>query len=102
MINFFRKIRQRLLAENKIGKYLAYAVGEIVLVVIGILIALAINSWNQDRLDVKKESKILNNLVTDLEEQSLALEEYIIEETGYYESGIYIADHYSRNKGCSQ
>jgi len=47
MIKFFRKIRQKMLTENKFSKYLIYAIGEIVLVVIGILIALAINDWNE-------------------------------------------------------
>lgn len=50
MIKFFRKIRQKLLSENKFSKYLIYAIGEIVLVVIGILIALGINNWNSERL----------------------------------------------------
>ena len=49
MINFFRKIRQQLLIENKTGKYFKYAIGEILLVVIGILIALGINNWNDER-----------------------------------------------------
>ena len=49
MINFFRKIRQRLLTENNFGKYLLYAIGEIALVVIGILIALQLNMWSDDR-----------------------------------------------------
>ena len=49
MIKFFRKIRQRLLTENKFSKYLIYAIGEIILVVIGILIALQINNWNENR-----------------------------------------------------
>ncbi len=53
MIKFFRKIRQNLLLERKTGKYLKYAIGEIVLVVIGILIALQINNWNENR---KKET----------------------------------------------
>ena len=44
----FRKIRQRLLSENKFSKYLIYAIGEIILVVIGILIALGINNWNEN------------------------------------------------------
>ena len=48
MINFFRRIRQKLLSENKFSKYLVYALGEIVLVVIGILIALQINNWNEE------------------------------------------------------
>ena len=49
MIKFFRRIRQKLLSENKFSKYLLYAIGEIVLVVIGILIALQINNWNENR-----------------------------------------------------
>lgn len=49
MIKFFRKIRQKLLTENKTEKYFKYAIGEIVLVVIGILIALNINNWNESR-----------------------------------------------------
>ena len=49
MIKFFRKIRQQLLSEGKTGKYLKYAIGEIILVVIGILIALSINNWNENR-----------------------------------------------------
>ncbi|NKI30420.1 DUF6090 family protein [Croceivirga thetidis] len=49
MIKFFRKIRQNLLSEGKTGKYFKYAIGEIFLVVIGILIALQINNWNESR-----------------------------------------------------
>ncbi len=60
MLKFFRKIRQRLLSESKFSKYLLYAVGEIVLVVIGILIALQINNWNE----AKKEQAILNASLT--------------------------------------
>jgi hypothetical protein len=50
LIKFFRKIRQKTLTENKFGKYLTYGIGEIILVVIGILIALQINNWNEERL----------------------------------------------------
>lgn len=57
MIKFFRKIRQKLLSENNFNKYLVYAIGEIVLVVIGILIALQINNWNQKRIQDLKETK---------------------------------------------
>jgi hypothetical protein len=49
MIKFFRKIRQNMIKENKVSKYLLYAVGEIVLVVIGILIALSINNWSNNK-----------------------------------------------------
>ena len=62
MIKFFRKIRQRLLSENKFSKYLIYAVGEIVLVVIGILIALQINNWNENRKAEINQLKYLNLL----------------------------------------
>jgi len=65
MIKFFRKIRQNLLSEGKTGKYFKYAIGEIILVVIGILIALSINSWNQKRLDHQEENEILSNLKKD-------------------------------------
>ncbi|WGK63949.1 DUF6090 family protein [Croceiramulus getboli] len=62
MIQFFRKIRQRLLVENKFSKYLLYAIGEIVLVVIGILIALQINTWNEQRKNRIEEIAILQSL----------------------------------------
>lgn len=66
MIKFFRKIRQQLLVENKTGKYLKYAIGEIVLVVIGILIALQINNWNEEQKLSKERITILHNLRDDL------------------------------------
>ena len=70
MINFFRRIRQSLLTENKFSKYLLYAIGEIVLVVIGILIALQINNWNEYQKERKSErlllSEIRDNLKYDL------------------------------------
>ncbi len=66
MIKFFRKIRQNMLKENKIGKYLLYALGEIILVVIGILIALQINNWNENRKIQKQEIQIYKELKSDL------------------------------------
>ena len=62
MIKFFRKIRQQLLSEGKTGKYLKYAIGEIVLVVIGILIALSINNWKNYQDDRAEEQILLQNL----------------------------------------
>ncbi len=62
MINFFRKTRKQLANDNKPLKYFRYAIGEIILVVIGILIALSINNWNEDRKDRKVELKILKEL----------------------------------------
>ena len=66
MIKFFRKIRQKLLSENKFSKYLIYAIGEILLVVIGILIALQINNWNEHRKESNLELEMLNGLSIDL------------------------------------
>ncbi len=62
MIKFFRKIRQNLLSEENTGNYLKYALGEIVLVVIGILIALQINNWNEQRKTDIKEQILLRSL----------------------------------------
>ena len=65
MIKLFRKIRQNLLMENKTGKYLKYAIGEIALVMIGILLALQVNNWNNYRLEGRKEQLFLANLQSD-------------------------------------
>ncbi|GAA4280367.1 DUF6090 family protein [Gaetbulibacter aestuarii] len=62
MIKFFRNIRQKLLKENKTTGYFKYAIGEIVLVVIGILIALNINNWNENLKDQVKKEKLMNAL----------------------------------------
>jgi hypothetical protein len=62
MIKLFRKIRQNLIMENKTANYLKYAIGEIILVVIGILIALQINNWNTNRINTIEEGKIIRNL----------------------------------------
>ncbi len=77
MIKFFRKIRYDLMEQNKTGKYLKYAIGEIVLVVIGILIALSINNWNEQRKDLKTVSRLFQNLESSLKTDSLALSDII-------------------------
>ena len=74
MIKFFRNIRQNLLMENKTGKYFKYAIGEIVLVVIGILIALQVNNWNLNRLETKQTKALLNSMILDLESDISNLE----------------------------
>ena len=65
MIKFFRHIRAQLLSENKTGKYFKYAIGEIVLVMIGILLALQVSNWNQERKDRMSERKLLDNIHRD-------------------------------------
>ena len=91
MIKFFRKIRQKLLSENKFSKYLLYAIGEIVLVVIGILIALQINNWNENRkqqnklqqnyheilADLKRERDYANFIINKFEGQRKAYKDYL-------------------------
>ncbi|HMC01982.1 MAG TPA: DUF6090 family protein [Flavobacteriaceae bacterium] len=66
MLKFFRNIRQNLLNEGKTSKYLKYAIGEIVLVVIGILIALSINNWNENRKAIIKEKSYIQSIYKDL------------------------------------
>ena len=80
MIKFFRKIRQNLVMENKTGKpaspagrYFKYAIGEIILVVIGILIALSINNWNDARKNRNYEQEILYLINQNLKNDSIAL-----------------------------
>lgn len=73
MIKFFRTIRQSLLVENKFGKYLLYAIGEIALVVIGILIALSVSNWNDAKNLSKIELAQLSNLKDDINSDILML-----------------------------
>lgn len=66
MFRFFSKIRYKLAAENKVAKYLRYAIGEILLVVIGILIALQINNWNETRKQHIKDLDFLKSLKNEI------------------------------------
>lgn len=74
MIPFFRKIRKQMADDNRPIKYMRYAVGEIVLVVIGILIALQINTWNQQRIALNKEQVLLKILKNDFVNRMKELE----------------------------
>jgi len=65
MIPIFRKIRKKMADDYKPIKYIRYAIGEIILVMIGILLALQVNDWNNDRLESKKEQLFLKNLQSD-------------------------------------
>ncbi|MFT7606148.1 MAG: hypothetical protein ACI8VT_003748 [Saprospiraceae bacterium] len=83
MIKFFRQIRQNLLIENKISTYLKYAAGEILLVIIGILIAVSINNWNEDRNENRKlkveEQSLLKDIEKEMELNKKAIEHVIAE-----------------------
>ena len=74
MVKFFRKIRQKLLSENKFSKYLIYAIGEIVLVVIGILIALYINNMNTEKQDSITLNGYLDNIAENIKSDQVNLE----------------------------
>ena len=92
MIKFFRKIRQNLLMENKTGKYLKYAIGEILLVIIGILIALQVNNFNEQRKENKINNDILleihNNLISDKTnlDQNLEIVKIYTESYNFFEN----------------
>ena len=78
MINFFRKTRKKMADDNKPMKYMRYAIGEIVLVVIGILIALQINTWNNDRINKIREIEILTGLRDEFEYNLISIQKDFI------------------------
>ena len=84
MIKLFRKIRQNLLSEGKTGKYLKYAIGEIILVVIGILIALQINNWNEEQKQIAYQKNQLSNLQTEIN----AMKAFLNTQIGYFELAL--------------
>ena len=98
MIKFFRKIRQKLLSENKVSKYLIYAIGEILLVVIGILIALGINNWNNEQKDKQAELKYLNQIRKSLKENDLILKERIETDKRLLKFGDQLYNHIKTQK----
>ena len=79
MIKFFRKIRQNLLTEGKTGKYFKYAIGEIVLVMIGILLALQVNNWNNNRIEQNEEKKVIEKLQLEFIENKKNITEFLVE-----------------------
>lgn len=93
MIKFFRQIRQKLIIKNKMSKYFTYALGEIVLVVIGILIALQINNWNEERKLRLYETQLLKQLKVDLERNSKDLKLNIRLQKNIIESSEIVLQH---------
>jgi hypothetical protein len=98
MIKFFRKIRKTSLTDNKFGKYLIYAIGEIVLVVIGILIALQINNWNQQRIEQNKEQTYLVNIKRDLLLQLTLIDSQLESEQKYLDNAQPVLDYFYKHK----
>ena len=97
MINFFRKTRKKMADDNKPMKYIRYAIGEIVLVVIGILIALSINNWNGNRKDRELEKHLLKSLVENIEINCNRLESQIKAITRYRRDGRVIISAIENN-----
>ncbi|WP_418636723.1 DUF6090 family protein [Winogradskyella sp.] len=93
MIKFFRKIRQNLLSERKTGKYFKYALGEVILVVVGILIALQINNWNDSRKENKIKNNYYNRLLVDLEADKAYANRYI----SRIDSSLAVYDKYRKS-----
>ncbi len=90
MIKLFKRIRQSLISKGNTGKYLTYAFGEIILVVIGILIALQINTWNEARKNKALEKSMLENLVQNLEQNSDKMKSHIKSINFYRKSGAVV------------
>jgi len=90
MLRFFRQIRQRLLTANKFSKYLLYAVGEILLVVIGILIAIQVDNWNEERKQRIEEQKLISALIEEVTNnidsltKNLNTSRFIADQTGAF------------------
>ena len=71
MLKIFRKVRQNMIKKNKVTTYLLYAIGEIALVMIGILLALQVNNWNEKRVQKNQLNSILKTVALDLETDTL-------------------------------
>lgn len=78
MINFFKKFRKKNITNNKLSNFIFYAIGEIFLVVVGILIALQVNNWNEDRKNARKEQIILIQLEKEYKSNLAQLEEKML------------------------
>jgi len=97
MIKFFKKIRQKLISENKIGIYLKYAIGEVFLVVFGILIALSINNWNANQKDETETLNYLTNLIEALNDDITSFKTNISFNKTRLKGIFYILEHSGLN-----
>ncbi|MCB0471577.1 MAG: hypothetical protein KDC56_00810 [Flavobacteriaceae bacterium] len=98
MVKIFRKIRQHVIEENRFGKYLLYALGEIILVVVGILIALAINNGNQDRITERNEQTYLYGLSEEFQTSKMKLKNLIVVNQHNYNGAKKILEHISNKE----
>jgi len=101
MARGFRTFRTRLLQESKTGQYLAYAAGEVFLVIIGILIALQVNNWNIERIEQRRVRELAHVLVTDLESDIADLER-ILRQMEVTLKSVETMSDYTRGKSLDQ
>ncbi|MCB9018829.1 MAG: hypothetical protein H6546_00700 [Chitinophagales bacterium] len=92
MAKFFRTFRQNSMAESRIGRYLLYAVGEIILLVIGILIAVQINLRNEAAKNERAESIYIQNILKDIDAQQKSIEVQVDYESSYISSAKYLIE----------
>lgn len=95
MLKFFRKIRHQLIKESSFQKYLLYAFGEILLVMIGILLALQVNNWNQNRINRQIEVKYLKTLQKDLQQDTLRINRFVLSRYDEKMEGLQLAKDYA-------
>src|SRR6056297_1068125 len=96
MITLFRRIRQKLIDSGSVSKYLLYAIGEILLVVIGILIALQVNNWNEERIKLSEEKYFLENLIENVVSDSALVQNLLIDQTekiASMDTALYMMDN---------
>ena len=98
MLKFLRHIRKKLIEEDNVRKYLLYAIGEILLVVIGILIALQVNNWNEHRLELAEERVILNSLNEEFNQNRKLIRKSIEDNQVIIDSGVEMMELMGQNR----
>ncbi len=93
MLRFFRHIRKTLIMPDNVRKYLIYAIGEILLVVIGILIALQVNNWNEEKKEKRSEIQLLTEVVGNMETDLKNLDLKINETKRFLKSNKAVLNH---------
>ena len=102
MLRFFRVIREQLIKQGKVRTYLLYALGEILLVVIGILIALQVNNWNEERKTIELKNNLLATVKSDLNKDIDQLQIVRSDLKNKDEYGMYLMGYFNSDKDASE